>query len=167
MLPLNAGGASELESDQDGEVAAVMDGMTNTGGGDEGEGGAVGKHQVDAGGTEFSLAVVELIGPGERGGEELNVNVSPRCAGTEEGSEQGASWAAAAGAGMKIPSGANGAVEVAEQQSRDLHVQSVGELQEGRVEASTCHKLSGEGCVDGNKEQAQWEPRTWGKGDNM
>jgi hypothetical protein len=95
------------------------------------------------------------------------MDVSPGRAGSEESREEGACRAMAAGGRLEISGRADGAVEVTEEQSRDLHVERVGDLQHGEVEAGALNWLGGQRGIDGQKEKAVRETGTWGDPDSM
>ena len=95
------------------------------------------------------------------------MDINPSTAGPEELGQQGA-W----GAGMHaaaIPGRDEGTVEVAQQEGGDLHVQGVGDSQQGLDEPGAVHSMLAflQGGVQGQQEQTPGDAGTWWELDCM
>jgi hypothetical protein len=95
------------------------------------------------------------------------MDINPSTAGPEELGQHGA-WGAGMGAAA-IPGRDEGTVEVAQQEGGDLHVQGVGDSQQGLDEPGAVHSMLAflQGGVQGQQEQTPGDARAWWELDCM
>ena len=103
----------------------------------QGHGGTVGEDEVNAGGGKTASRGRVLERPGQGRGQQAGVDIDPSTPRPQQCGQQGTDReAVAVGATGNVQGGAEGAVEIAQEKSGNLHVEAVGQLQQGQDEAS-------------------------------
>jgi hypothetical protein len=76
-LPADGDGTIHTESDEHGTMATMLDTAEDTSGLQEGQRGAIGQDEVDAGGAGVAFGVCEAESPRERRRQKGDVDVAP------------------------------------------------------------------------------------------
>jgi hypothetical protein len=135
-LPAKGEGTADAESHNDRAVASGSDAGEYLDRLHQEHGCTVGEDEVDPGAGKLTRRSGVLKGPRQRRLQQAGLNIRPSSAGTQQGGQQGADGEAAVVSTCgSVTKGAEGAVEVPQQQSGLLHVQCVGELLHGEDKA--------------------------------
>jgi hypothetical protein len=112
-------------------MTSVLDGGEDARIGQKGEGGAIGEDEVDAGGGDGALRVDVLVGPWKRERVKGSMHIDPSSTRAQEVGKKRARRPALGGSMGEVLGGAEGAIEVTNEQSGYLHIQGVGQLNGG------------------------------------
>jgi hypothetical protein len=135
-LPAKGEGTANAESHDDRAVASGANAGEYLNRLHQEHGCTVGEDEVDPGAGKLTCRSGVLKCPRQRRWKHAGLDIRPSPARAQEGGQQGADGeAAVVSTGSSVPKGAEGAVEVPQQQSGLLHVQGVGELLHGEDKA--------------------------------